>query len=132
MKINTKTLRIGNQFIETKTKQVIEVEGLTKDTIYFSGQFEDEWQAIEFPLNNKVLQKMGFEMRVGEINTFFHLEDGCYTYMVSETGKKSTYHIALVDSESGKHLGGIGLVSTVHQLQNKIFPFNNTEIKYAQ
>ena len=126
MKINTKTLRIGNQFIETKTKQVIEVEGLTKDAIYFSGQFEDEWQAIEFPLNNKVLQKMGFEMRVGEINTFFHLEDGCYTYMVSETGKKSTY------SESGKHLGGIGLVSTVHQLQNKVFPFNNTEIKYAQ
>ena len=124
-----KNLRIGNQFIEEKTKQIIEVIGLTSSSIVFSGVFEGKWQAKKLPLTDEILEKIGFEKRVGEINTFFHFEDGCFTYILLESGKEGKYCIDIIDTESSRHLTGFGCVDFLHELQNKIFPFNHTEVR---
>ena len=125
-------LRIGNQFIEEKTKQLIEVIGLTSGSIVFSGVFEGKWQAKGLPLTDEILEIIGFKKRAGEINTFFYFEDGCFTYVLLESGKEGKYCIDIIDTESSNHLTGFGCVDFLHELQNKIFPFNNTEVRFPQ
>lgn len=53
-------LRIGNLFIEEYSSKIIEVIGLEKIKITFSGLFLDKWQAKPIPLTEEWLVKFGF------------------------------------------------------------------------
>lgn len=61
--INANELRIGNFFIEEKTQTIIEVIGLEKNRVVFSGKFLNEWQAKPIPLTEDWLIRLGFYYR---------------------------------------------------------------------
>lgn len=54
-------LKIGNFAIEAFSGQIIEVIGLTKESITFSGEFKCEWRAEPILINEQWLLRFGFE-----------------------------------------------------------------------
>jgi hypothetical protein len=54
-------LRIGNLFIEEHSDKIIEVIGLKKNRITFTGNFYGKWQAKPILLTEEWLLKFGFE-----------------------------------------------------------------------
>ena len=57
-------LRIGNYFQESSTKEIIQVESISKDTVAFSGYFTKGWQAEPVELTEEWLLKFGFESNI--------------------------------------------------------------------
>lgn len=58
--MDSKELRIGNLFMEENSNEIIEVIGLEKNRIVFSGQFLDKWQAKPIPITEGWLLKFGY------------------------------------------------------------------------
>ena len=109
-------LRLGNLFIEENSKEIIEVIGLEKNRVVFSGIFLDKWQAIPIPLTEEWLIKFGFNKKLGnyELENFrFHIN------------KPFNYNGFLfcegysVLTDKIKH---------VHQLQNLYFSLTNEHL----
>lgn len=126
--MNPRELRLGNLLLEEKTNRIASIIGLTDDSITVSGTYYGEWQVKPLSIHEDILINLGFKMKKLEVNTFFCFEDGCFTYVLSESGKIGTYFIEIKDTETGNTLTGFGSVSSVHELQNKIFMFNHTEL----
>lgn len=53
-------LQLGNLFKEKYSGTIIEVEGITKETVIFSGEFKDLWQAEEILITEEWLSNFGF------------------------------------------------------------------------
>lgn len=59
--MKNKGLQIGNLFVEENTNTIIEVVGLEKERVVFSGMFLENWQAKPINLNEEWIYKLGFE-----------------------------------------------------------------------
>ena len=108
-------LRLGNLFIEEYSGKIIEVIGLEKNRITFSGLFLDKWQAKPIPLTEEWFLKLGFETDNIEwwngIITIGIYEDGLFYCPTGQTyirrGKEIQY---------------------LHQLQNLYFALIGEEL----
>jgi hypothetical protein len=108
-------LRLGNLFIEEHSDKIIEVIGLEKNKIIFSGMFLDKWQAKPIPLTEEWLLKFGFSIH----------EDG---YITCPNGYQWILHL---DNEFEFEALNI-IVVYVHQLQNLYFALTNKELTIKQ
>lgn len=107
-------LRIGNQFQEKHTGEIIEVIGLTAEKIMFSGVFENEWQAEPIKVQKDVLEKFGFK------------EFGSSDRMHYSNGEKSIL-LNYAECRDVWHWQGIDLMF-FHELQNLYFTLQKQEL----
>ena len=114
--IKTSELRLGNYFQETTSKEIIQVENISKDKIGFSGYFTTGWQAEPIELTEEWLLKLGFdkdsEYIVGA-GICWHFKHPKHKYKLSET-----FRLMLL---------GIDL-KYLHQLQNLYFALCGEEL----
>ena len=107
-------LRIGNLFIEENSKEIIEVIGLEKNRVVFSGIFLDKWQAIPIPLTEEWLIKFGFETK----GSFYRVKGSRFVEIISHGDGLD------VCSQSILLLH----IKYVHQLQNLFFSLTNEHL----
>ena len=99
-------LRIGNLFIDEKSKTIISVIGLTEQIITFSGHFKNDWQAKPIPLTEDWLRKLG-------------VKDSVWVFELFNNGGE--FHIS---TENGDWI----FINYVHQLQNLYFALTGDEL----
>ena len=116
-------LRIGNLFIEEYSSKIIEVIGLEKIKITFSGLFLDKWQAKPIALTEEWSLKFGF---IKESDYFFIKINpfGTCIYLDIE---ENIYQIGCENGSWYSHNAGI---KHVHQLQNLYFALSNEELTF--
>ena len=107
-------LRIGNLFIEENSKEIIEVIGLEKNRVVFSGIFLYKWQAIPIPLTEEWLVKFGFE----EKGSFYRIKGSRFVEIIS--------HCEGLDVCSQSIL--LSHIKHVHQLQNLYYALTNEHL----
>lgn len=111
-------LRIGNLFIEETSNKIIEVIGLEKNRIIFSGMFLNEWQLKPISLTEEWLLKFGYiqikgihrtysKTKYNDNTTIYNYRD----YLHQQTGIK---------------------IEFVHQLQNLYFALTGEELMLKQ
>ncbi|WP_077417895.1 hypothetical protein [Chryseobacterium sp. JV274] len=116
-------LRLGNYFQESTSKEIIQVESISKDKVGFSGYFTKGWQAEPIELTEEWLLKFGFEKdeTVDEIDgvlfVLFHLGDYIVEHWIKENKYKFTDDCAMEV-----------FLSSVHQLQNLTFSLTGEEL----
>lgn len=114
--IDPKALRLGNQFREKYSQQIIEVMVISKDMILFSGNFVGFWQAEEIKLSNMVLLQAGFSRKVEMQLPVYQLGD-----------------FELYEDEGGMFYCGNEqtdlTIRTFNQLQNLYFSIYNEEVR---
>lgn len=115
-------LRIGNYFIEENTNKIIEVIGLEKNRVVFSGMFLHEWQAKPIQLNEEWLIKLGFEKQKGIYRSFYQSNDNNYLSICFDEDRYYFMDVNEDPSFSG--------FNHVHQLQNLYFALTQTELSY--
>ena len=110
-------LRIGNLFVDKKTKTIINIIGLTEQYITFSGHFKNDWQAKPIPLTEEWLLKFGFDK---------HFED----FEKKIVGFYLTYNFNDGISLNGKYMDEPIYIDGeyVHQLQNLYFALTGEEL----
>ena len=113
-------LRIGNLFIDNKTKTIISVIGLTEEIITFSGHFKNDWQAEPIPLTEEWLLKFGFNKFQG---MFVKTLRNGYQMMIDKTGTDSG-NFRLIAND----INGITYFKHVHQLQNLYHSLTGEEL----
>jgi hypothetical protein len=112
--LNYNELRIGNLFIEEKTKTIIKVIELTEEIISFSGNFKNYWQAKPIKLTEDWLLKLGFVK-----NKFDgHYEKGEFYIEVWEKDFVFRWNYFNIDIN----------LNSVHRLQNLYFALNGQEL----
>ena len=102
-------LRLGNLFIEEHSGKIIEVIGLEKNRITFSGVFLDKWQAKPIPLTEEWLLKFGFEKKTRS-----------FVKCIISIKCQSRFFYYIPTSLEIKH---------VHQLQNLFYCLCGEELK---
>lgn len=120
-------LRIGNLFIEENSKKIIEVIGLEKNRVIFSGIFLDEWQAKPILLTEEWLIKLGFERKIYNHLTLYYfslkvLSHGEICFHPKDYG----FNLDL-GTTTGYQFGSTS-IKYVHQLQNLYFALTNEEL----
>ena len=124
--IKANELRIGNLFIEENSNKIIEVIGLDKKTVVFSGKFLYQWQAKPIPLTEEWLLKFGFE----NVHT-----DWFYKDIVKTNSYQFCFNICLsngkITLDSGFDENSIIKLKYVHQLQNLYFALTGAELTVA-
>jgi len=103
-------LRIGNLFIESISNQIIEVIGLEKEKIKFTGIFVGKWQSKPIPLTKEWLIKFGWEYN--PISNEYH-------------GNGMILH-----NHSSYISWGVIKLYYVHKLQNLYFELKDEELIY--
>ena len=58
--MKTTDFRIGNLVIDKYSKDIIKVNGITENDIFFSGNFTKGWKAEPIPITEECLLKFGF------------------------------------------------------------------------
>jgi len=120
-------LRLGNLFIEENSNKIIEVIGLEKNRVVFSGMFLDKWQAKPMPLTGDWLVKFGFKF-----NGFVKIlgDKVCKTYKIKD------FDLQIIDCgyyyKAKLECAEILNFKYVHQLQNLFFVLTGKEINYKQ
>jgi hypothetical protein len=118
MKANN--LRLGNLFIEETTYNLIEVIGLEKDRIIFSGRFLEKWQAKPIPLTYYWLLKFGFKQTGSTAYSFdkficeYFLQDVIVSFRIKVNPADSLF---------------IKDIKHVHELQNLYFALAGEELE---
>ena len=114
--LSARELRIGNLFIEENSNEIIEVIGLEKNRILFSGMFLNEWQSKPIPLTEEWLLKFGFEKIIdNEFTLRYDLKkDSRFDYFFPKHNLK-TFGLRFQGSTF------FDVVKYVHQLQNIYF-----------
>jgi len=102
-------LRIGNLFVDKKTKTIINIIGLTEQYITFSGHFKNDWQAKPIPLTEEWLLKFGFKNL--SIGLFELIHNNVIGYRLSIEGQY-----------------GYEEIKYIHQLQNLYFALTGEEL----
>ena len=124
--IKANELRIGNLFIEENSNKIIEVIGLDKKTVVFSGKFLYQWQAKPIPLTEEWLLKFGFE----NVHT-----DWFYKDIAKTNSYQFCFNICLsngkITLDSGFDENSIIKLKYVHQLQNLYFALTGAELTVA-
>jgi hypothetical protein len=125
-------IRIGNLFIEENSKKIIEVIGLEKNRIVFSGFFLDKWQAKPIPLAEESIGLFKnfshtFISRFRKEITFSTRKDNICTF------KQKIQHINLFcDFRRNIFYIKYGskkiYIKNVHQLQNLYFTLTGEEL----
>ncbi|WP_061085214.1 hypothetical protein [Chryseobacterium indologenes] len=108
-------LRIGNYFQESSSKEIIQVESISKDTVAFSGYFTKGWQAEPIELTEEWLFKLGYERDKNE-----YCVSGFDRFNVFQSVKGP--YIFCDDEKS------IRYVEYVHELQNIFFALTGEEL----
>jgi hypothetical protein len=116
--MESKELRLGNLFIEENSNKIIEVIGLEKNRVVFSGMFVDKWQAKPIPLIEEWLEKLGFTKEL----------DGLYRKNKSELIEILFYANGWQVTTQSVCLNHI---KYVHQLQNLYFALTGAELTVA-
>ena len=117
--IKSNELRIGNLFKDKHSNTIIEVIGLNKTQITFSGSFNNKWQAEPIPLTEEILLKCGFEKRN-------HIYDGVF-YLL----KIKDPNIKIKIDKTYTIIEGIKTINhckNLHQLQNLYFVLTGKEL----
>jgi len=118
--MEAKELRIGNLFIEENSKKIIEVIGLEKNRVVFSGMFLDKWQAEPIPLTEEWLLKFGFE----ENDNIYKLNNFGKFIFFEHLNSFGFYPSGLLNS-----LMRMDNLKSVHQLQNLYFALTGKELE---
>jgi hypothetical protein len=131
--MKAKNLKIGNLFIDEKTKTIIKVIGLTEEIITFSGHFKNDWQAKPIPLTEEWLLKTQCHVNETGLAKYFNYGLNDYTkvtlMMCNDKGKGEFYVMIHQEDE---------VVSIpkrmffVHDWQNLFFAFTGTELEFKQ
>ena len=116
-------LRLGNLFIEEHSDKIIEVIGLEKIKITFSGLFLDKWQAKPIPLTEEWLLKFGFEKE----NSLYVIDKDKYHTFSILVGGISFPFIKSNDKAIRENFSFYG-IKYVHQLQNLYFALTGEEL----
>jgi len=127
IKIKSTELRLGNLFIEENSNKIIEVIGLEKDRVVFSGMFLDKWQAKPIPLTEEWLVKFGFRKNQNSEKYFLPIPNiKCEIHAERFRG--------VIVLEIHNHVMPIipETESSVHGLQNLYFALTGKEINYKQ
>lgn len=119
--MESKELRIGNLYMERCTKTVIEVIEITKEAVYFSGEFRGNWQAEPIPLTEEWLLKFGFEC-VHKANEHYQIQNpkgykDLHKIHIFKTIGDS-WHLAFSDTTTDKDYTPPCHFQNIHQLQN--------------
>ena len=112
-------LRIGNLFIEEKSKKIIEVIGLEKNRIIFSGMFLEKWQAEPIILTHEWLIKFGF------------IHDNNWHYYLGENPITRDYLLSIcwIDGDQFPfYRNGFFKIKYVHELQNLYLALTKEEL----
>jgi hypothetical protein len=121
--MESKELRLGNLFIEENSNKIIEVIGLEKNRVVFSGMFLDKWQAKPIALTEEWIFKFGFEKLTSKKDGF--LSD-TYTY------KKGISFIVYFDGvRLSVNFWQGSEKKYVHELQNFFFALTGAELTVA-
>lgn len=120
MKIEPKSLRIGNLFREKHTGSHVSIIGLTATRITFSGKFYNEWQAEPIKINGMWLEKFGFKLEV--IN-----EDERPVYILNMDEYFYIDFDTLQPMDAGYPIAKVK-IEYVHQLQNLYFDLTGQEL----
>ena len=115
--MDSKEFRIGNLCIEENSNKIIEVIGLGKNRVIFSGMFLDKWQAKPILLSEEWLLKFAAKPKFQ--NTEFIYDRFRLIW------KESYKYWYVIDSESLSYLTKIEFV---HEWQNFVFVMNGTEL----
>lgn len=122
--METKELRLGNLFIEENSKKIIEVIGLEKTRVIFSGMFLDKWQAIPIALTEEWLLNLGFLADWSKIYTM-KIEENTFELRFDKTSKSISLDVSVNYEDTSlefKH------IKYVHQLQNLYFALTGSEL----
>ena len=114
-------LRLGNLFIDEKTKTIINVIGLTEQYITFSGHFKNHWQAKPIEITEEWLLKFGF-ISYGKLNPTYRLNP--FIVELSILGKHYNFRKIMNKEESVL----LKEIKYVHQLQNIYFSLTEKEL----
>lgn len=126
--MEAKELRLGNFFIEENSKEIIEVIGLEKNRVIFSGMFLEKWQAKPIELTEEWLIKLGFSCDWSKIYTK-KIEDNTFELRFDKTDKIIVLDVNINYEETSlefKH------IKFVHQLQNLYFALVNSELQLLE
>ena len=118
--METNELRIGNLFIEGYSGKILEVRGLTKKNITFSGLFKGDWRAEPIHINEEWLLKLGFTNQSINLNT-----PDKSLIMSAKTGSKCYFYVEDIFAGSFD----LNYIEYVHQLQNLYFTLTGKELK---
>lgn len=118
--MEAKELRIGNLFIEENSKKIIEVIGLEKNRVVFSGMFLDKWQAEPIPITKEWLLKFGFK----ENDNIYKLNNFGKFIFFEHLNSFGFYPSGLLNS-----LMRMDNLKSVHQLQNLYFALTGKELE---
>jgi hypothetical protein len=108
--MEAKELRLGNLFIEENSKQIIEVIGLEKNRVVFSGMFLDKWQAKPIDLNEEWLLKFNFQKIGKNFRKYHDYDQGSREFILFYNHSSKHYEV--------KANNNFYEVKYVHQLQN--------------
>jgi hypothetical protein len=129
-------LRLGNLFQERNSKEIIEVIGLEKNRIIFSGMLLDNWQAEPIPLTEEWQKKLGAKNE-GFYN-FLDFKVDKQKFRISFYGNKMVSIANILTLTLTKEIGPVTVfnfpvdaaVEYVHELQNLYFALTGTELSY--
>ena len=115
-------LRLGNLFIDEKTKTIINVIGLTEQHITFSGHFKNHWQAKPIEITEEWLLKFGFKTTISN-------RDSGYKQFGLRECKFDFMFTLECNGNPDFFLENVGLdILYVHQLQNLYFSLTEKEL----
>jgi len=109
-------LRLGNFFIEENSKEIIEVIGLEKNRVVFSGMFLEKWQAKPIELTEEWL--LSFGLISNPYQDIYYLDD--FVLDIDKTKKFLEIYYKNTKLEF------------VHRLQNLYFEIKNKELTTKQ
>ena len=128
--MDARELRIGNLFIDNKTKTIISVIGLTEEIITFSGHFKNDWQAEPIPLTEEWLLKFGFESYNQKSYKLNIILDNKDTFLVFYSHSGGNIMMSINDPKNDYNL--IREIKHVHQLQNLYFALTGEELEITK
>jgi hypothetical protein len=129
-------LRLGNLFQEKNSKEIIEVIGLEKSRIIFSGMFLDNWQAEPIPLTEEWQKKLG--VKIDGFGNFLDFKVGEKEFRINFYGNKTVSINSILALTLPREIGPVSVlnfpvdaaVEYVHQLQNFYFAFTGEELNF--
>lgn len=108
-------LRIGNLFIEENSNTIIEVIGLEKNRVIFSGMFLEPWNAMHIPITQEWLLKFRFKQK----GSFYRIKDSRFVeVIIHDEGIDVCNHSVYLPH-----------IKSVHQLQNLYFSLTGEELE---
>jgi hypothetical protein len=114
--MKTTDFRIGNLMRDKYSKDIIKVNGITENDIFFSGNFTKEWQAEPISLTEEWLLKFGFKVDYGCI-------------LLSTKRGTITIEEDLAEISSViTHNGFMAPCEYVHELQNLYYALTKEEL----